>query len=88
MRGRLQDRAAVVVVVGTANDRPSVVVALTPAAQERGLAANALVGVVGERIGGKGGGKPDVAQGGGTDVGGIDAAFAAVHDAVRAAVGR
>ena len=59
-----------------------------PAAQERGLAANALVGVVGERIGGKGGGKPDVAQGGGTDVSGIDAAFAAVHDAVRAAVGR
>ena len=30
-------------------------VALTPAAQDRGLAANALVGVVGERIGGKGG---------------------------------
>ena len=88
VRGRLQDRAAVVVVVGTANDRPSVVVALTPAAQERGLAANALVGVVGERIGGKGGGKPDVAQGGGTDVGGIDAAFAAVLDAVRVAVGR
>lgn len=88
VRGRLQDRAAVVVVVGTANDRPSVVVAVTPAAQDRGLAANALVGVVGERIGGKGGGKPDVAQGGGIDVGGIDAAFAAVHDAVRAVVGR
>ena len=85
VRGRLGERPGVVVVVGTAGDRPSVVVALTPAAQDRGLAANALIGVIGERIGGKGGGKPDVAQGGGTDLGGVDAAFAAVADAVREA---
>ena len=85
VRGKLQDRPAVVVVVGTANDRPSVVVAVTPQAQERGLAANTLVGVIGEKIGGKGGGKPDVAQGGGSDLGGIDAAFAAVESTVREA---
>ena len=84
LRGRLQDRPAVVVVVGTAGDKPSVVVALNQAAQDRGLAANTLVGVVGEHIGGRGGGKADVAQGGGTDVSGIDAAFAAVEHAVRA----
>jgi len=35
--------------------------------------------VVGEHLGGRGGGKADVAQGGGTDVGGIEAALTAVQ---------
>ncbi len=83
VRGRLQDRPAVVAVVGTAGDKPSAVVALTPAAVDRGLSAKDLISVIGERIGGRGGGKPDIAQGGGTDVGGIDAAFEAVRDALR-----
>ena len=78
VRGRLGDRPAVVVVIGTGGDKPSAVVAVNAAAQERGLAANALVGVVGEHIGGRGGGKGDVAQGGGSDLSGIDAAFGAV----------
>ncbi|MFD1860600.1 alanine--tRNA ligase [Aeromicrobium camelliae] len=82
IRGRIQDRPAVVVVIGTAGDKPSVVVAVNPAAQERGIAANQLIGVIGEKIGGRGGGKADVAQGGGTDLGGIDAAFAAVEAAL------
>ena len=79
IRGRLQDRPAVVVVIGTAGDKPSAVVALNKAAEERGLAANELIGVIGEHIGGRGGGKADVAQGGGTDVGGIEAALTAVQ---------
>ncbi|KQY59161.1 alanine--tRNA ligase [Aeromicrobium sp. Root495] len=85
LRGRLQGRPAVVVVVGTAGDKAGVVVALDQGAQDRGLSANALVGVIGEHVGGRGGGKADVAQGGGTDVSGIDAAFAAVEHAVRSA---
>ncbi|MET1133720.1 MAG: alanine--tRNA ligase [Aeromicrobium sp.] len=83
IRGRLADRPAVVVVIGTAGDKPSAVVALNPAAIERGLSAQQLIATVGERIGGRGGGKADVAQGGGTDLGGIDAAFGAVRDALR-----
>ena len=79
VRGRLKDRPAVVVVVGTADDKPSAVVAVNEAARERGLAANELIAVVGEHIGGRGGGKADVAQGGGTDVGGIEAALTAVQ---------
>ena len=79
VRGRLKDRPAVVVVVGTADDKPSAVVAVNEAARERGLAANELIVVVGEHIGGRGGGKADVAQGGGTDVGGIEAALTAVQ---------
>jgi alanyl-tRNA synthetase len=84
IRGRLRDRAAVVVVIGDAGDKPAVVVALNDAAQERGLSANQLIGVIGDKIGGRGGGKADVAQGGGTDVSAIPAALAAVEAALSA----
>ncbi len=82
VRGRLQGRPAVVIVAGTADQKPSIVVALNEQAIDRGLAANELIGVIGEHVGGRGGGKADVAQGGGTDVGGIDTGFDAARDAV------
>ncbi|MDX6278214.1 MAG: alanyl-tRNA synthetase, partial [Nocardioidaceae bacterium] len=79
IRGRLpREKPAVIVVIGTADDKPSAVVALNDAAQAKGLSANTLIGVVGGQIGGRGGGKADVAQGGGTDVSAIPAALAAV----------
>ena len=84
IRGRLKGRPAVVVVIGDAGDKPAAVVALNEAAQERGLSANQLIGVVGDKIGGRGGGKADVAQGGGTDVSAIPAALAAVEAALSA----
>ncbi len=83
IRGRITDRPAVVAVIGTAGDKPSAVVALNPAAIDRGLSAQQLVALIGEKIGGRGGGKADVAQGGGTDIGGIDAAFAAVESSLQ-----
>ena len=52
-----------------------------------GLSANDLVRAVGPFVGGKGGGKADVAQGGGTDTSRLDEALAAVTAAVSAAVG-
>ena len=79
VRGRLQDRPAVVVVIGTGDGKPSAVVAITKAAQDLGIAANQLIDMVGTHIGGRGGGKADIAQGGGTDVGGIEAALTAVQ---------
>ena len=79
VRGRLQDRPAVVVVIGTGGGKPSAVIAVNDAARERGIAANDLIAVVGEHLGGRGGGKADVAQGGGTDLGGIEAALTAVQ---------
>ena len=82
IRGRLQGRPAVVVVIGTAGDKPSAIVALNDQAQERGLAANRLIALIGDTIGGRGGGKADVAQGGGTILAGIEDAFAVVRDAV------
>jgi alanyl-tRNA synthetase len=89
IRGRMPtDRPAVVMVVGVPTDRPVVVVAVNDAARDRKLAAGALVGLAARALGGGGGGKPDVAQGGGAPLGPdgagrIDAAFAAVRDALR-----
>ena len=55
------------------------VVATTPAAQDAGVRANDLVGVVAAAVGGRGGGKADLAQGSGKDSSGIEAALGAVR---------
>lgn len=78
----------VVVVVGAADGKVSVVAATTDAARALGLSANDLVRAVGPFVGGKGGGKDDVAQGGGTDASRIDEALAAVHAHVAATTGQ
>jgi alanyl-tRNA synthetase len=86
VRGRLpHDAPGVVVVIGAADGKVSVVAALNEAAQARGLSANDLVRAVGPFVGGKGGGKADVAQGGGTDTTRLDEALAAVTAAVAGA---
>ncbi|WKN46827.1 alanine--tRNA ligase [Nocardioides sp. Arc9.136] len=88
VRGRLpQGEPGVVVVIGAADGKVSVVAAVTDAGRERGLSANALVRAVGPLVGGKGGGKDDVAQGGGTDASRIDEAIALVTAEVARTVG-
>ena len=68
IRGRLgPGKPAVVTVVGSAGDKPSVVVAVNDTARDWGLNAGDLVKVAAGALGGRGGGKDDVAQGGGTD---------------------
>jgi alanyl-tRNA synthetase len=79
VRGRLpQGEPGVVVVIGDADGKVSVVAAVNEQARERGLSANTLVGAIGPLVGGRGGGKDDVAQGGGTDASRIDEALALV----------
>ena len=56
------------------------------AARSRGLSANALVGAVGPLLGGRGGGKDDVAQGGGSDASRVDEALDLVRSEVDRAV--
>jgi len=91
VRGRLpQGQPGVVVVVGTeldsgANGKVSVVAAVNDEARARGLSANELVRAIGPLVGGKGGGKDDVAQGGGTDASRIDEALALVRTRVGSA---
>ncbi len=87
VRGRLpQGAPGVVVVIGAADGKVAVVAALNDAAQQRGLSANDLVRAVAPHIDGKGGGKADVAQGGGTDTTRLDEALAAVEASVAASV--
>ncbi|HXR70717.1 alanine--tRNA ligase [Actinocrinis sp.] len=85
VRGRLGSRPAVVALAAAANGRPLVLVATNETAREHGLKAGALAKIAAQTLGGGGGGKDDVAQGGGTDVGALDAALEAVRLQVAAA---
>src|SRR5919202_1136236 len=68
VRGRMPvERPAVVAVGGVVKGRPQIVVATNEEARRWGLAAGDLVRAGAGVIGGNGGGKPDVAQGGGSD---------------------
>jgi alanyl-tRNA synthetase len=89
LRGRLPaQRPAVVVVAGVPADRPVVVVTVNDAARKAGLAAGALVRPAAEVLGGRGGGKDDVAQGGGAPLGATaPAVIGNAFNAVRAVVG-
>ncbi len=79
VRGRLPATVpGVVVVIGNADGKVAVVAAVNDAARGRGISANELVRAIGPLVGGKGGGKDDVAQGGGTDSARIDEALALV----------
>jgi alanyl-tRNA synthetase len=59
----------VVVVAGVPSDRPTVVVAVNDAARARGIKAGTLVVAATGALGGRGGGKDDIAQGGGAPLG-------------------
>ncbi len=79
VRSRLTSaEPGVVVIIGGTEGKVAVVAALNDEARARGLSANDLVRAVGSLLGGKGGGKDDVAQGGGTDASRIDEALALV----------
>ncbi|MEU3821250.1 alanine--tRNA ligase [Streptomyces sp. NPDC030392] len=80
VRGRIPgDRPAVVALFATAGGRPLTVIATNEAARERGLKAGDLVRTAAKTLGGGGGGKPDVAQGGGQNPEAVGAAIEAVE---------
>ncbi|HSZ42103.1 MAG TPA: alanine--tRNA ligase [Trebonia sp.] len=87
VRGRIPaERPCVVVIAGVPADRPVVVIAVNDAGRGAGLAAGKLVGTAAKVLGGGGGGKPDVAQGGGSPNAGaneVNAAFDSVRSALR-----
>jgi alanyl-tRNA synthetase len=82
VRGRLGNRPGVVALFSADGGKVSFVVATTAAARDNGLAAGKLVPAFGPAIGGRGGGKPDLAQGGGTDPAGVPAAIDALRRAL------
>jgi alanyl-tRNA synthetase len=86
VRNRLGQRPGVVAVIATSGAKPAVVVAVNDAGRARGLSANALVKVAAGVLGGSGGGKDDVAQGGGAGgTGSVDEALRQLESAVAAA---
>ncbi|MFC4244577.1 alanine--tRNA ligase [Gryllotalpicola reticulitermitis] len=82
VRERLGSDAAVVALTATVSDRPLIIVATNQAARDAGVRAGALVSVAAGVLGGRGGGKDDLAQGGGSDTAAVPAALAAVADAL------
>jgi alanyl-tRNA synthetase len=83
VRNRLpRERPGVAAFVGTGGGRPSIVVAVNDGGRAAGISANALVRVAAEVLGGKGGGKDDVAQGGGADPSRAGAALEAIRHAL------
>jgi alanyl-tRNA synthetase len=83
VRGRLTSEVpGVVMIVATSDGKASVVVALNDRARATGLSAGALVRLAATALGGSGGGRDDVAQGGGTDASAAPAAIAQVGRAI------
>ena len=83
LRAKLGDASpAVVAIGGVSKGRPVVVVATNAPAREWRVKAGDLVKVAAGVLGGGGGGKPDLAQGGGQDVTKLAAAIAEVEHTV------
>ena len=81
LRARLG--GGVLVLGGVAGDRANVVAMVTRDLHDRGVRADAVLRAVAALIGGTGGGRADVAQGGGREVARLDEALDAVPDIVR-----
>jgi alanyl-tRNA synthetase len=80
VRGRIApDRPGAVVIIGVQDGKPSVVAAVNDRGRDAGVSANALVRAAAAILGGKGGGKDDVAQGGGSDASRASEALDAVR---------
>ncbi|GAA4172461.1 alanine--tRNA ligase [Gryllotalpicola koreensis] len=84
VRERLGSDPAVVALTATVSERPIVIVATNQAARDAGAKAGALVSVAAGVLGGRGGGKDDLAQGGGADIAAVPAALSAIADALGA----
>lgn len=80
IKSKLGSDPAVVVLIAQADaDNVPFVVAANQAAQDVGVRANELVSSVAAAVGGRGGGKADLAQGSGKNASAIEAALAAVR---------
>ncbi len=84
VRTRLGSRPGVVALFSVDGEKVAFVVATTAAARDAGIAAGKLVPAFAAHVGGRGGGKPDLAQGGGTEPSGVPAAVEALRAALAA----
>ncbi|NIG98702.1 MAG: alanine--tRNA ligase [Serratia symbiotica] len=70
--------SAIIVLASTANDKVSLIAGVTKDLTDR-VKAGELIGNVAHQVAGKGGGRPDMAQAGGTDVSALPAALNSVE---------
>lgn len=80
LRGKLGS-GVVVLGAATAEGKVSLITGVTKDLTSR-VQAGKIVGQIAAKVGGKGGGRPDLAEAGGSDASALDAALAAVPDAV------
>ena len=83
VRGQLGEAAAVVIGAGISSDKVNVVVATNEAARKKNLNAGQILNLVLAKLDGKGGGKPDMAQGAGTNVSDAKNVIAGVDNLIR-----
>jgi alanyl-tRNA synthetase len=86
VRNRVADTPTVVAMVGGPADKPAVVIVTTEGARDRGLKAGELIRAASETLGGRGGGRDDIAQGGGTDSSRAPDALSTVRHAIASAL--
>jgi alanyl-tRNA synthetase len=67
VRSKIGEQTTVVAITSLSDDKPIIVAAVGDMARDRGIKASDLVRVACKILKGGGGGKPDIAQGGGTD---------------------
>lgn len=85
LKGKL--KSAVIVLASVESpDKVVLVAGVTPDVTSR-VKAGELVGTIAAQVGGRGGGRPDFAQAGGSNVAALDGALAAVPGLVRARLG-
>ncbi len=82
VRTRLQ-QPGVAVLASDLGERIAIQVSVDPALTKRGIHAGKIASAVGERLGGKGGGRPDSAQGGGKNKAALASALDLVSGFIR-----
>jgi alanyl-tRNA synthetase len=88
-KGRARHDIPVIVVGAAVTDgKVAIITAATPQAIALGITANAVLQAAAPSIGGRGGGKDEMAQGGGTIPDGIADAFAAIESMIRERTGQ
>jgi alanyl-tRNA synthetase len=83
LRDELGENASVIALAAVIEGKPALIVTANPAAQKQGAKAGDLVRLGSQVLGGGGGGKADIAQGGGTDSSKIADALQAVLESLR-----
>ena len=83
LRDEMSGEVAVIALAASIDGKPVVIVAANQNAQAKGAKAGDLVRLASQILGGGGGGKPDMAQGGGSDASKIEEALLAITESLR-----